>query len=679
VKGRELLHVCVLGTLAVQRRHANVKLPPSKKTRALLAYLAVTARRHSRGRLCAMFWDVPDDPRAALRWSLSHLRPLVDDHDCPRIVADRDSVGLDLSYATVDILSLRSAARGGMESMSTEALRDAARALEGEFLEGLDLPDCDEFAMWCTAEREETRRLRVRILAALVARLETEPDEALPYARTLSLVEPDDEAAQAALVRLLRAAGRGREAGEQFQRAQQQLAGLNVACTGTLRLAALVPLASLASLAPLAPLQSGAPSAAPNSTSPGPPTDDSQERSQSASPRPDRPAIAVLPFLNMSGEPEQDYFSDGISEDIITALSRVRWFLVIARNSSFAYKGKSVPMKQIAEELGIGYLVEGSVRKSGDRVRITAQLNDVSTGSQLWAERYDRALADVFKVQDEITNAIVAAIEPQVYVAESFRAQRKPPENLDAWDLLMRALSHYWRVTREDNMAAQVLLEQAIAIDPNYAQALAVLAVSHTFGIHMGWEDKATAMPVAERAALAAIRADSEDPWAHLALATVYFHLGRYENALAEFEAALHLNPNFSLAQGFYGLVLSYVGRWQEGSEAARRALRLSPRDPFVAICSAVAAYAEFIGGNYVEALRLAREGVRQRIDFAGGYRVLMAAAAMAGEIDVAKAALQELRRAQPSISLAWVANALPLPEAQREYCLVAFRRAGLD
>ena len=165
-------------------------------------------------------------------------------------------------------------------------------------------------------------------------------------------------------------------------------------------------------------------------------------------PLPDRPAIAVLPFTNMSGEPEQEYFSDGISEDIITALSKLRWFFVIARNSSFIYKGKAVHMKQVAEELGVRYVVEGSVRKGGDRVRITAQLNDVATGSHIWAERYDRELADVFAVQDEITESIVAAIEPQLYAAENFRAQRKPPDSMDAWDLVMRALSHYWRVTR---------------------------------------------------------------------------------------------------------------------------------------------------------------------------------------------------------------------------------------
>src|SRR5712692_416532 len=254
----------------------------------------------------------------------------------------------------------------------------------------------------------------------------------------------------------------------------------------------------------------------------GPPPDETHEQPRPALPLPDRPAIAVLPFVNMSGDPEQEYFSDGISEDIITALSKLRWFLVIARNSSFIYKGKADHMKQVAEELGVDYVVEGSVRKDGDRVRITAQLNDVVTGSHIWAERYDRELADVFAVQDEITEAIVAAIEPQLYAAENFRARRKPPGSLDAWDLVMRALSHYWRVTRQDNVVAQALLEKAIAIDPNYGQALGVLATSHTFSTHMGWADMATVHPIAERAALSAVQADSEDPWAHHGLAYVY-------------------------------------------------------------------------------------------------------------------------------------------------------------
>src|SRR4051794_30035100 len=237
---------------------------------------------------------------------------------------------------------------------------------------------------------------------------------------------------------------------------------------------------------------------------------------------PDRPAIAVLPFTNMSGDREQDYFSDGISEDIITALSKLRWFFVVARNSSFVYKGRAVHIHEIARELGVRYVVEGSVRRSGNRVRISAQLNDASTGSHLWAERYDRELADIFAVQDEITEAIVAAVEPQLYAAESFRAQQKPPGSLDAWDLVMRALSHYWRITREDNAAAQGLLEEAVALDPAYGKALGLLATSHIFGAHMGWSEMAPTVPIAERAALAAVEADREDAWAHHGLAYTY-------------------------------------------------------------------------------------------------------------------------------------------------------------
>jgi TolB-like protein len=428
----------------------------------------------------------------------------------------------------------------------------------------------------------------------------------------------------------------------------------------------------------------GAVSTQPNGAEPAhvtdPPPDETLEQSRLALPLPDRPAIAVLPFINMSGDPEQEYFSDGISEDIITALSKLRWFFVIARNSSFIYKGKAVHMKQVAEELGVGYVVEGSVRKGGDRVRITVQLNDVTTGSHIWAERYDRSVADVFAVQDEITEAIVAAIEPQLYAAENFRARRKPPDSMDAWDLVMRALSHYWRVTRQDNVVAQALLEKAIAIDPNYGQALGVLATSHTFSAHMGWADMATTVPIAERAALAAIRSDSEDPWAHHALGCVYLFTRRFEDSLAEFELALRLNPNFSLAQGYYGLALSYCGRWKEADEAAHRALRLSPRDPYSAVYFGIAAYAQFIGRNYDEAIRLSREGIRQRGDFVGAHRVLTAAAGMTGQLDVAKAALQELRRVQPNISLAWITNQMPIKQdADREHYLEGFRRAGLD
>jgi tetratricopeptide (TPR) repeat protein len=286
----------------------------------------------------------------------------------------------------------------------------------------------------------------------------------------------------------------------------------------------------------------------------------------------------------------------------------------------------------------------------------------------------------VFAVQDEITEAIIAAIEPQLYAAENFHAKRKPPDSLDAWDLVMRALSHYWRVTRQDNVVAQALLEKATAIDPQYGQALGLLATSHMFGIHMGWAELAAVAPIAERAALAAIVADGEDPWAHLALGCVYLFSRRFEDSLGEFETALRLNPNFSLAQGYHGLTLAYCGRWQEGELAARRALRLSPHDPLAAIYCGIASYAHYVGCSYEEAMRLARVGIRQRRDFVGAHRVLAAAAAMAGQPDMAEAAIQELRRVQPNISLDWIAKEMPIKQdTEREHYLEGFRRAGLE
>jgi TolB-like protein len=377
-----------------------------------------------------------------------------------------------------------------------------------------------------------------------------------------------------------------------------------------------------------------------------------------------RPAIAVLAFENMSQDPEQEYFCDGLSEDILTALSKVKWFFVIARNSSFSYRGRSVHIKQIAEELSVRYVVEGSVRKEGDRVRITAQLNDVATGSHVWAERYDRNLTDVFAVQDEITDAIVAAIEPQIYAAENFHARRKPPNSLDAWDLVMRALSHYWRVTRQDHLTALALLERAIELDPNYGQALSVLASSHMRAVHLGWEDFATAAAPAERAAIKAVDVAGEDSWAHTALGSVYFSTRRLDDAINEFELALQLNPNFCMAHGYYALALCYCGRTQEAFEAAQRAIRHSPR---------------FLEKRYDEAITLAREAIRHRGDLTGAYRVLTVAAGMSGNLELAAAALEELRRIQPNISLDWVATQLPWNlDADRQHYLEGFRRAGL-
>jgi adenylate cyclase len=234
-----------------------------------------------------------------------------------------------------------------------------------------------------------------------------------------------------------------------------------------------------------------------------------------ALPLPDKPSIAVLPFANMSGDPEQEFFSDGITEDITTALSKVRWFFVIARNSSFTYKGRATDVKQVGRELGVRYVLEGSVRKSANRARITAQLIDAAIGSHIWAERYDRELADIFAVQDEITERVVGAIEPQLYVAERFRSQRKPPESLDAWECVIRALSCIAQSSLGGYNEAEALCRRAIAISPSYGQAHSLL--SWVLLRRTDWSgDVASFFAEAEARARVALDIDEQDPWAHL-------------------------------------------------------------------------------------------------------------------------------------------------------------------
>ena len=408
---------------------------------------------------------------------------------------------------------------------------------------------------------------------------------------------------------------------------------------------------------------------------------DTYEAAPSALDLPDKPSIAVLPFDNMSGDPEQEYFADGIAEDIITGLSRMRWLFVIARNSSFTYKGRAVDIKAVSRELGVRYVLEGSVRKSGNRARITVQLIDATTGNHLWAERYDRELADVFAVQDDITGTVVATIEPQLYVAESERAKRKAPESLDAWDLTMRAMPHLWRMTGPDVVRAQELLQAAIVRDPGYAQAHGMLGFSYIWNAWMAWgEDPTRLIPDAESAARRGIGYDDQEPWAHLAMGAVHAYARRHDDAVHEVRKALELNANFSLAYVWLGIVMGYAGRVEPAIEALDQAYRINPRDPFNAWLPVLRAIGLFTAERDAEARDLARETIKVRPDMVGAWRILTIATAHLGELDEARRALAETRRLQPTISLAWARKYAPWVRPQDlERYVEGFRLAGLE
>jgi adenylate cyclase len=395
----------------------------------------------------------------------------------------------------------------------------------------------------------------------------------------------------------------------------------------------------------------------------------------------DRPSIAVLPFANMSGDLEQEYFADGISEDIITGLSKLRWFFVIARNSSFTYKGKAVDVKRAAREMGVRYVLEGSVRKGGNRVRITAQLIDATTGNHLWADHYDGDLSDVFALQDEITRKVVAAIEPRLLEAEALRSQSRSPEDIDAWEMVMRANSLFWRMTKTEGEAAISMLKRAVDQYPDYAPAhsmLAFMLLVTRYAVRLSSELETQLNEIATLAARA-VQLDESDPWAHLALGFVALTRRHTDEAVERFQRSLALNPNFAVALGYLGLALAFDGRSDEAIQNIDDAMRMSPRDPQNSMFNAGLAVAHYLAGRYAEAVNFGRKSLQQREGLIAGHRIYIASLAQAGHIEEARALLQQLKEVQPDLSIAWIEKYVPYTPGTMGKFLEGIRKAGLQ
>jgi TolB-like protein/cytochrome c-type biogenesis protein CcmH/NrfG len=394
---------------------------------------------------------------------------------------------------------------------------------------------------------------------------------------------------------------------------------------------------------------------------------------------PDRPSIAVLPFTNLSGDPDQDYFADGLTEDLITGLAHIRWLFVIARNSTFVYKSRPVSVSQVSRELGVRYVLEGSVRRGGNRLRISAQLIDAATGAHHWAERYDREIGDIFAVQDEITRSVAGAIEPHLLAAEGLRTLSRSAEDLGAWELVARALTHFWRLTREDCAAAVEPLKRAVETYPDYAPARGLLAFCQVFSTHMGWIDRGQGLLPGRQHAIRAIALDDRHPWGHIALAYGAMMERRTEEAIAAFRRAVSLNPNSAAAHSHLSRGYAFAGRDQEAIEHGEEAIRLSPLDPEMALFLGAIAVAHFAAGRYGEAIDRSLEAQRLRPGFQGSRRLLCASLAHAGRVDEARSLLPTLRSEQPQLSLAWIRANVPYqtPDLMERF-LDGFRRAGL-
>jgi TolB-like protein/Tfp pilus assembly protein PilF len=395
---------------------------------------------------------------------------------------------------------------------------------------------------------------------------------------------------------------------------------------------------------------------------------------------PDKPSIAVLPFTNMSGDREQEYFADGMVEDIITGLSRFRWLFVIARNSSFTYKGRAVDVKQVGRELGVRYLLEGSVRKSANRIRIAGQLIDASSGAHLWADRFEGALEDVFELQDQVTASVVGAIAPRLRQAEIERARRKPTESLDAYDLLLRGMANSYKWTRVENEEALRLFYKAVELDPDFSAGYASAASCFSSGKAFGWLTE-EGVAEARRLARRALQLGKDDATVLSSAGYVLAYVAReLDDGAAFLDRALLINPNLAAAWYYSGWVKVWLGEPDRAVEHFAHAMRLNPIDPTMFGMQQGTAHAHFFAGRHDEALTWAKMALRELPVSHGALRIGAASCALAGRVEEAKMLATRLREIDPALRISNFQNVLG-PYRQPEHLAKyadALRKAGL-
>jgi TolB-like protein/DNA-binding SARP family transcriptional activator/Flp pilus assembly protein TadD len=549
-----VLEIRVLGTLEVIRDGTNATLPPSRKTRALLGYLALTRRPHRREELCEMFWALPDDPRAALRWSVSRIRPLVDEPEVTRLIADRHSVELRTEPRDIDLFMAQDLADD--RAAATANLVRAASAFQGPLLADLDLPENGGFHTWLLGMREDASKLRVRILRALSERLAASPEAALPHVRELVAIDSFDEDAWALLITTLANAGRRGEIGQQYKAGQRALREVGGGSGPLLR-------AWRATRVSNGGAAARGDTASPPAQAPG-------------------PSIVVLPFTNLSNDLEQQYFADGITGNLTTDLSRMPDLVVISRNTAFTYRDKPIDTRQIGRELGVRYVLEGDVQRSDTKVRVSAQLIDTQTDANLWAERFDGNASNLFALQDEITSRIAVALDLELVEAEASRLIDNP----DTRDYILRGRAvRLQPPSRENRAEAIVLFEHALAIDPQSAAAQSWLAIALTARALDFMADTAAAdIARAEELADKALTAMPRSGIPHFAKAQVLRAQYRFSEAIPEYETVTQLSRNWAHTYSHLGWCKFMTGDVEALIPAQEQTIRLSPRDPQIGL-----------------------------------------------------------------------------------------------
>ena len=672
------LEIVLLGGFQVRSAGQAIDVP-GRKERALLAFLAMPpGEPRSRDKLAGLLWSERGDKQArdSLKQAILKLRKSFDSPRPQPIRADRESVTLDGGAVAVDVAEFERLIGAG----TPEALARATALYRGDLLDGFDVHD-SAFDEWLLLERQRLRDLAREALARLLDRHMTDGahDQAAATARRLLMLDPLREAAHRALMRIYAEQGQTAQALKQYQLCRDALQSeLGVRPEAeTERLYRSIQERRIA--ARRTPDQGSVPQVAADASPPrdAPPQ---QYEPEAAAPF-TKPSIAVLPFTNLSGDPEQDFFVDGLTEDIITALARISALWVIARTSTFTYKGRPTDVKGVAQELGVRYVMEGSVRRAGERLRVTAQLIDATTGHHVWAERYDRSLADLFDIQDEITRSVAASTETQVVFAEREAAESRPSIDFRARDLVARAWARSYDQTPEAIEEASNLVEAAIRIDPSNPTAHRVRTAIFLSRMNLGEiPHDAESLARALELATIAVRLAPRDEMAHYVMAWAYGEAGRLEDAVAACERGLEINPNCSLILSALGAYLGPLGRPQEAIEACRLALQLNPRDPSNFWRHSSIATAHFIAADYDAAMQESRRVARSRTHIQSAI-VWAASAAALDKADEARTAREYCLTQRADLRVGSVVPHIMLRFARDEdhdRLLELLRKAGL-
>ena len=663
------MRIRLLGPVAITNDGRPVVIA-SKKARALLGYLALRQGTEiSRGVLTGLLWGERSESqaRASLRQTLSQLRRALPGSARQSIVANKETIRWTPGSAWIDAKVLETVAG----SKDHGALRDAAELIAGDLMEGLSVGEAG-FEQWLTTERERFRLLACTIHVRLMERAEHsgELEEALAHGLKLLSLDPLQERVHRTLMRLYSAQGRHDAALAQYERCRHELSNQ----LGVQPEPETDDLArSIRTNRRDGPARPQAP------PPPGP------EPAHGSGPTlPDRPSIAVLPFTNLSGDPQQEYFADGIVEDIISGLTRLHWLFVIARDSSFTFKNRAIDVKQVGRELGVRYLLEGSVRKVGDHIRIASQLIDAATGTHIWADHFDGALSDIFDLQDQITASVVGAIEPKLRHAEIERARRKPTESVDAYDLFLRAVALNNTRKKEDNKEALQLLYRAVEIDHQYAAAYALAAYCHLRQKAQGFGFPADhVLQEGMRLARLAAEYGQDNPEAlWMAGVTMSILAGEAEDGLALIDRSLTLNPNSANALMASGLVRACLGETDTAISPLQRSRQLSPLDPIAYGTSLGFAWVHFMAGRYEEASASCDRTLHEAPTYyPPALQIKIACCGLLGRLEEGRKWVERLLVVNPEASVSSLQNWLRLfikKPAGLEAVLDGMRRAGL-